>query len=47
MLPVADSSGLLKWLGKDRALVAFADLQSVKTNQKAFTAIIRQWLKHV
>lgn len=43
-LPLADPSGLLKWLGKDRALVIFTDVASVKSNRKAFETILREWL---
>ena len=44
---VADSNGLVRWLGKDRAMVTLGAGGDVSANKKAFEAIIRAWIKHV
>jgi hypothetical protein len=36
-----DPTPLLQWLGKDRAMIVFADLEDFKVKQDAFEAIIR------
>ncbi len=46
-LTVADPEGLLQWLGKDRALLAFADLEEIQARQEALKAIIQQWIRFV
>jgi hypothetical protein len=44
---IEDPDGLLKWLGKDRAIVSFAGMREIRANKVAFERIIRQWIKHV
>ena len=44
---VKDPEGLLKWLGKDRAMVSFAGVEEVRARKEAFQAIVRQWIKFV
>lgn len=44
---IDDPTGLLKWLGKDRAMVTFGDAKDVKAKSKALRAILRQWIKYV
>ena len=44
---VQDPAQLLKWLGKDRAMVVFADLQDFRAKQAAFEELIRRWIEHV
>lgn len=46
-LAIADPQGLLEWLAPDRASVKFRDAREVAEKQKAFTAVIRQWVAHV
>jgi hypothetical protein len=41
---IEDPSGLLEWLGKDRALVTFDDLADVGRKRRALTAVLRQWI---
>ena len=43
-IAIDDPAGLLKWLAPDRAVVAFADVESVASSQSALVALIRQWL---
>ncbi len=44
---VADPNGLMKWLGKDRAMVTLGAGRDIAANKKAFDAIVRVWIKHV
>ena len=44
---IEDPSGLLQWLAKDRATIKFRDMNSIRSNADAFTAILRQWIAHV
>ena len=44
---IADPTGLLEWLGKDRASVLFADIDDIQTRQDAFVALLREWIGHV
>jgi hypothetical protein len=44
---VADPSGLMKWLGKDRAMVTLGAGRDIPQNRKALEAIVRAWIKHV
>ena len=44
-VPVADPTGLLKWLAKDRALVTFADAKEVQAKRSALEAVLREWIK--
>ena len=43
-LQIDDPAGLLEWLGKERASVKFADMNTIKKNKKAFQAVLRQWI---
>lgn len=43
-LNIADPTGLLNWLAKDRALVTFDDLQDVNAKRAALKAVIRDWI---
>jgi uncharacterized protein YdhG (YjbR/CyaY superfamily) len=42
---IADPKGLMKWLGKDRALVSLGAGRDIPANRAAFAAIVRAWLK--
>lgn len=44
---VADPKGLLKWLGKDRALVTLGAGRVLASNRAAFQSIVRAWIEHV
>lgn len=44
---LADPSGLMKWLGKDRALVTLGSGRDIPANRKALEAIVRAWIKHL
>ena len=44
---VADPSGLMKWLGPDRAMVTLGAGRDIVANKKAFEVIVRAWIKHV
>lgn len=46
-LAIADPDGLLKWLAKDRATIAFADVSAVEARQASLQHIIRQWIRRV
>jgi len=44
---VADPNGLMKWLGKDRALVTLGAGRDIPANKKALEAIVRVWIKYI
>jgi len=44
---IADPQNLLKWLAKDRALVAFRDDKDLEARAAALQAILRQWIGYV
>lgn len=44
---IPDPDGLLQWLAKDRAVVAFRDAADVADRRDAFIALIRRWIVHV
>jgi hypothetical protein len=44
---IDDPAGLLKWLGKDRAMVVFTNLEDAKAKKAALVRIVRQWIVHV
>lgn len=44
---LADPNGLMKWLGKDRAMVTLGAGRDIPANKKAFEAIVRAWIKHL
>lgn len=44
---VADPRGLMRWLGRDRALVTLGAGRDIPTNRKALEAIVRAWIKHL
>jgi hypothetical protein len=46
-LSIDDPDKLLKWLGRDRAMVEFTDLDVLKSRQTAFQALLRQWIAQV
>ena len=43
-VPVADPTGLLKWLAKDRALVTLGDRKDIESKRKALVAVLREWV---
>jgi uncharacterized protein YdhG (YjbR/CyaY superfamily) len=40
-----DPNGLVKWLGKDRAMVTLGAGRDIPANRKALEAIVRAWIK--
>jgi hypothetical protein len=44
---ITDPGKLLKWLGKDRAMVVFTDKSDLKAKKAGFAKIIRQWVAYV
>jgi hypothetical protein len=46
-IAIDDPDGLLKWLGKDRAMVEFADEHALAGATAAFQAVLRQWLTYL
>ncbi len=41
---VEDPAKLLTWLGPDRALATFRDLEDVRARRRAYQALIRAWI---
>ena len=46
-LAIDDPDGLLRWLAKDRAQVAFADAADVRRRAPALQALLRAWIGYV
>jgi hypothetical protein len=46
-LAIADPAGLLRWLGKDRAMLEFRCRAEIEAARTALTAIVREWIRHV
>lgn len=46
-MTVADPSGLMKWLGKDRALVSLGAGPNVAKNRAALETLVREWIRYV
>lgn len=44
---IPDPKGLLKWLGKDRALATLGAGAALKANLPALKAIVRAWIRYV
>ena len=44
---IDDSGKLLKWLGKDRAMVEFGGESELLEKKAALVAVLRQWIKYV
>ncbi|HEX7926296.1 MAG TPA: DUF1801 domain-containing protein [bacterium] len=41
---INDPAGLLRWQGKDRALIGFRDAADVQSKLPALTAVLQQWI---
>ena len=46
-LKIDDPANLLKWLGKDRAVVEFGSLDEIARNKSALQLVLRQWISYV
>lgn len=46
-LAIDDPTGLLKWLGKDRAQVEFSTAADLQAKLPALQALLKQWVRHV
>ncbi len=44
---VDDPGKLLKWLGKDRAMVEFVDASELEGKKAVLVSVLRQWIKYV
>lgn len=44
---IPDPHSLLEWLAKDRALVAFRDLEDVESKRAALGQLLREWIRHL
>src|SRR5262245_25026863 len=44
---IDDPSKLLKWLGKDRAIIVFESLADLNSRKAAFVRVIKQWIRYV
>lgn len=44
---IDDPQHLLRWLGKDRAMIVFKDMKDLARRRPALAAIIRQWIAYV
>jgi len=46
-LAIDDPANLLNWLGKDRAMIEFAELQEIESKRRQFQSVVRQWIRYV
>jgi uncharacterized protein YdhG (YjbR/CyaY superfamily) len=46
-LKIADPKGLMRWLGKDRALLTLGAGRDIPANRAALEAIVRAWIKQL
>jgi hypothetical protein len=44
---IDDPQQLLRWLGKDRAMIVFKDMKDLARRKPALAAIVRQWIAYV
>jgi hypothetical protein len=44
---IEDPEALLRWLGQNRAIVAFADAEQIEARAAAFQTLIRHWIDFV
>lgn len=44
---ISDPTNMLEWLSDDRAMITFASMEDVTSNEREFATIIRQWSSHV
>ncbi len=44
-IEIADPTGQLKWLAKDRCVVTFEDAKDIEAKRMALEAILRQWIQ--
>jgi hypothetical protein len=44
---INDPGGLLQWLGKDRAMVTFADAQQINAKRRLFATVVKEWIRFV
>jgi hypothetical protein len=44
---VPDPEDLLRWLGKDRALVTFKDAEDIRSRRAALRSLVREWIRHL
>jgi hypothetical protein len=46
-ITIDDPPRLLKWLGKDRAMVEFGGSEELRDKAAAFQLVLRQWINHL
>ena len=44
---IKDPARLLRWLGKERAMVTFSDAKDVGFKKRAFDAVLKEWIRFV
>lgn len=44
---IEDPEKLLKWLGKDRAMIVFENLEDLERKKAAFARVVQQWIAYV
>jgi len=46
-IKINDTSGLLKWVAKDRCVVTFLNMQDIESKKASFVEVLRQWIKQM
>lgn len=46
-LPIADPSGMLEWLSKDRASIRLHSMAEIEERRAALGSLISAWIRHV
>lgn len=44
---IKDPGGLLQWLGKDRAMVVFADAKDINAKRRLLDTVLKEWIRFV
>ena len=44
---IKDPRRLLQWLGKDRAMVNFADAKEISAKRRLFDTVLKEWIRFV
>jgi hypothetical protein len=46
-IEINDPARLLQWLGKDRAMVVFADAKDINAKRRPFDTLLKEWIRFV
>lgn len=41
---ISDPSGLIRWVAKDRGVIAFSGMDDIRSKETALVSIVKQWI---